>query len=138
MGPKECGTLVRQQCKPIRYSNNLLKHLAPIWETGIHTWKSLVTIKHTSPTSYTYHIQSTDAILAKLPQGHRNSPKIQLRTAVETLRSTLIHPDETEHRKLPKDHTPKTTLVHPSWHEYIKYTDLPKHTPHSYANLTTT
>jgi hypothetical protein len=69
MGTKEYDTLVRQQCEPIRYSNNLLKHLAPIWETGIHIWKSLLTIKHTSPTSYTYHIHPTDAILAKLPQG---------------------------------------------------------------------
>ncbi len=37
MGTKEYDTLVRQQCKPIRYSNKLLKHLAPIWEIGIHT-----------------------------------------------------------------------------------------------------
>jgi len=36
MGTKDYGLLVRQQSKPIRYSNNLLKHLAPLWETGIY------------------------------------------------------------------------------------------------------
>ena len=67
MGTKDYDTLVREPCKPIKYSNNLLKHLAPIWETGIYEWNNLLTIKHASPTAFTYHIQPTDAILAKLP-----------------------------------------------------------------------
>ena len=108
MGTKDHDTLVRQQCKPIKYSNNLFKHLDPLWETCIYKWNNLLTIKHTSPTAFTYHIQPTDAILAKLPQGKRASPKIQLRTAIDTLRSTLLFPAETKHPKLPKDHTPKT------------------------------
>ena len=36
MRTKDYDSLARQQCKPIRYSNNLLKHLAPLWETGIY------------------------------------------------------------------------------------------------------
>jgi len=69
MGTKDYDTRIRHQCKPIRYSNNLLKHLAPLWETSIYKWNNLLTIKHTSPNAFTYYIQPTYAILAKLPQG---------------------------------------------------------------------
>jgi hypothetical protein len=125
MGTKEFDALVRQQCKPIKYSNNLLKHLAPISETGVYTWNNLLTINHTSSNAFMYHIQPTDAILAKIPQGKRTSPKIQLRSAIDTLRSTLLLPVGMQHCKLPKDLTPKTTRIHPSWHTYIMKTELP-------------
>jgi hypothetical protein len=85
MGTKDYDTLVRQQYKLIRYSNTLLKHLAPLWETSVCKWNNQLTIKHTSPITFTYHIQPTDATLAKLPQGQRASPKTQLRTAIDTL-----------------------------------------------------
>ena len=79
MGTKEFDARVRQQCKPIKYSNNLLKYLAPFRETGVYKMNNLITIKHTSPIAFTYHIQPTDVILAKLqPQGKRTSPQIQL------------------------------------------------------------
>jgi len=108
---------------------NLLKHLAPLWETGIYKWNNVLTIKHTSPAAFTYHIQPTDALIAKLPKGKRTSPKIQLRTAIDTLRSILLLPAGTEHRKLTKDPTSKTTLIYSSWHAYIKKIDLLEYTP---------
>jgi len=36
VGNQEYDKLVRQQCKPITYSHQLLEHLAPLWELGIH------------------------------------------------------------------------------------------------------
>ena len=75
MSTREVDALVRQQCKPIKCSNQLLKHLAPHWETGVYKWDSLLTIKHTSPIAFTHYIQSTDAILVKLPHSNRTSPK---------------------------------------------------------------
>ena len=66
MGTKGVDVLIRQQCKPINYSNKLLKHFAPLWEMSVSKWNNLLTVKNTSLTTLTYHIQSIDAILAKL------------------------------------------------------------------------
>ena len=131
MGTKEIDALVRHLCKPIKYSDKLLKDLASLWETGVYTRNNLFTIKHTSPLDFTYHIQPTYAIIAKMPQGKRTSLIIQLRTAIDILQSTLLFPAGIEHRKIPKDTTPKTSLIHPSWHTYITKTELPEHTPTS-------
>ncbi len=35
-GTKEHDNTVRQQCKPIQYSNKILKHFAPLWELGLN------------------------------------------------------------------------------------------------------
>jgi hypothetical protein len=101
-------------------------------------WNNLLAVKNTSSTTITSHIQPIDAILARLPQDHRTSPIIQLRTAIDTLRSTLLLPAGTEHRKIPKDLTLKITLIHSSWYTYIKQTDLPIHTSTTYATLSST
>ena len=135
MGTKHFDTLVRQKYRPVKFSNKLLKHLAPLWETGIHKWNSLLTIKYTSPSTFNYHIQPTNAILAMLHHGDRISPKTQMRTAVDTLRFTLLLPTRTELRKLPKDLTSKLTLIHPLWHAHIRLNGLPDDTPTSYATL---
>jgi hypothetical protein len=118
-------TIVRRQYKPIKFSNKLLKHITPLWETYIHKWNNLLAIKNTSPTIFNYHIQPTDATLAKLPHGDRISLKIQLRTTIDIFQSTLLLFAGTEYRKLPKDLTPKLTLIHPSWHARIRQTELP-------------
>jgi hypothetical protein len=136
MGTKKYDTLVRQQCKPIHYSNKLLKHLAPLWETGVKDWHSLLTKVHTSTGTTTYHIQPTTATLSKLPNGIRASSTLQLQTALNTLRATLLQSAETEHKKLPKDPTPNSTIIHPTWHKYINTDDIPDHIPHSYVTLT--
>ena len=36
MGTKEPKKTVQQQCKPMQYSNQILKHLAPLWELGLN------------------------------------------------------------------------------------------------------
>ena len=36
MSTKEHDKMARQQCKPIQYSNNIFKHLAPLWELGLN------------------------------------------------------------------------------------------------------
>jgi len=46
MGTKEHDKMVRQQCKPIQHSDKLLKHLAPLWELGMHNYNNLITIHH--------------------------------------------------------------------------------------------
>jgi hypothetical protein len=136
MGTKEYDTLRRQQCQPIHYSDKLLKHLAPLWETGVTQWNALIT-KTTDPNGTTiYHIPPTSATIAKLPKGNRTSSKLQIKTAISTLRATLIQPANTENKKLPKDITPTSTIIHSTWHQYINTDDIPDHTPHSYASLT--
>jgi hypothetical protein len=86
--------------------------------------------------THTFHIQPTEVIIARLPKGIRTSPKIQLRTAINTLRATLLQDAETEHRKLPKDSSPNSTLIHPSWHIHIATDNLSEYVPHTYATLT--
>jgi hypothetical protein len=138
MGTKEYDTLVRQHCQPIHYSNKLLKHLAPLWETGVTQWNSILTKTQDVHGKTTYHIQPTPATMAKLPKGRRTSQKLQLQTAINTLRATLLQPALTENKKLPKDPAPKSTTIHHTWHPYINTDDISEHTPHSYATLTST
>jgi hypothetical protein len=102
MGTKEYDTLVRQHCQPIHFSNKLLKHLAPLWETGVTQWNSILTKTQDVHGKTTYHIQPTPATMAKLPKGRRTSQKLQLQTAINTLRATLLQPALTENKKLPK------------------------------------
>jgi hypothetical protein len=114
MGIKEFDVLIRQQFKPINCSNKLLTHLAPLWEMGVSKWNNLLTVKNTSPTTLIYHMQPTDAIIEIIPRGIRTSPKIQIRTEIDTLMSTLLLTAGTEHLKISKDLTQKITLIHPS------------------------
>jgi hypothetical protein len=115
IGTKENDKKFRQQCKPIQYSNKILKHLAPIWELGIKNWDTLITIQHHKHDHYTLHISPTNVLMARLPNGDNTSPKTALRTSLETLRATLLLPATTKHRKLPKDNTPLLTTIHTSW-----------------------
>jgi hypothetical protein len=119
MGSKEYDKLVKQQCLPIHYSNKLLKHLAPLWETGVTQWNSLITKIQDPDGTYTYQIQPTPAVIAKLPKGHRYSPKLQLKTAINTLRATLLLPANNEHKKTTKrrrtnnnNYTPHMASIH--------------------------
>ena len=66
MGAKEFDALIRQQCKPINYSNKLLKHLAPLCESDVNKWNTLLTVKNIPTIAITYYIQPADAILARL------------------------------------------------------------------------
>jgi hypothetical protein len=73
--------------------------------------------------------------VAKLPNGNKTRPKKALRTSIDTLRATIILPTSTEHRKLPRDPTPTSTLILPSWHPFIIAKELPIHTPTNYNAL---
>jgi hypothetical protein len=44
--------------------------------------------------------------MARLPNGDKTGPNIFLITSLDTLRVTLLLPENTKHRKLPKDITP--------------------------------
>jgi hypothetical protein len=138
MGTKEHEKMVRQQCKPIQYSNKILKHLAPLWELGLNNWNTLVTMLQHNKEHYTMHISPTTVLMAKLPNGDKTGPKTALRTSLDTLRATLLLPATTEHRKLPKDTTPLLTTIHTSWIKFITPNNLPSHKPNSYANLMNT
>ena len=137
MGTKAHDKQVRQQCKPIQYSNKILKHLAPIWELGQNTWKDLITIQHHKNEHHTLHIAPTDVLLSRLPNADKTGQKTALRTSIDTLRATLLLPSTTEHRKLPKDTTPQHTNIHTSWLKHIKTNTLPTYKPNTYANLMT-
>jgi hypothetical protein len=73
MGTKKFDALIRQQCKPINYSNKVFKQLASLWETGVFKWNNLLTVKNISSTTLTYHIQPTDAILVRLPTSRQQN-----------------------------------------------------------------
>jgi hypothetical protein len=62
--------------------------------------------------------------------------KLALRTGIESLRATLTLPPDTEHRKLPKDSSPLSTLINPTWRPYITSINLPTHMACSYNTLT--
>ena len=115
----------------------ILKHLAPIWELGQNTWNGLITIQHHANEHYTLHISPTDVLLSRLPNADKTGPKTALRTSLDTLRARLLLPSTTEHRKQPKDTTPQHTNIHTSWLKYIKTATLPTYKPNSYANLMT-
>jgi hypothetical protein len=134
-GTKEYDKLVRQNCKPLLYSNKLLKHLAPQWETNTCTWHKLITSHHTDSTDASYHISPTDVILAKLPNGLKPGSKTELRTTIDTLKATLLLPATTEHRKLPKLNTTNITLIHHTWYTYLNTRGLPAHTPINFETL---
>ena len=67
--------MVRQQCKPIQYSNKILKHLAPLWEQGQTNWNNLITIQHHTTENYTLHISPTDVLMARLSNADKTGPK---------------------------------------------------------------
>jgi len=135
LGTKEYEKMVRQQCKPIQYCKKLLKHLAPLWELGLHNWINLLTIQRHSNEDDTLHIQPTGVIMARLPNGDKSGPKTSLRTSLDTLRGTLLLPANTELRKLPKDTKYLLTIIHASWLKCISPDNLPQQTTNSYVNL---
>jgi hypothetical protein len=135
MGTKEHDKMVRQQCKPIQYSNKILKHLAPLWELGHNNWNNLITIQHHTNEHYTLHISPTNVLMTRLPNADKTGPKTGLRTSLDTLRATLLLPSTTEHKKLPMDTTPQLTTIHTSWIKFIKPDNLSTHKQNSYANL---
>ena len=65
IGTKEHDKIVRQPSKPIQNHKKLLKHLAPLWELGLHNWNKLLTIQRHYNKDYTLHIQPTSVIMAK-------------------------------------------------------------------------
>ena len=127
--------MVRQQCKPIQYSNKILKHLAPLWELGLHNWNNLITIQYHTKEHNTLHISPTSVLMARLPNGDKTGPKTALRTSLDTLRATLLLPATKEHMKLSKDTTSMLTIIQTSWIKFITPDNLPSHRPNSYANL---
>jgi hypothetical protein len=135
LGSKEFDKLVRQHCKPIQFSNKLLKHLAPLWELGIHRWNSIIAVPRHTTEDYTLRIQPTDVIMARLPNGDKPGSKLSLRTSIDTLRATLLLPSTTEHIKLPKDASPLITTIHTSWFKHIDTAYLPPHMTTTYATL---
>jgi hypothetical protein len=79
--------------------------------------------------------------MAKLPNGDKPGAKISLRTAIDTLRATLILPATAELRKLPKSKTQHIhlyTIIHPTWVAFIKHDGLPPYTITSYGTLAIT
>jgi hypothetical protein len=132
---KKHDKIVRQQCKPIQYHKKLLKHLALLWELGLHNWDSLLKIQRHANEDYTLHIQPTSVIMVRLPNGDKPGPKTSLRTSLDTLRATLLLPTSTEFRKLPSDTTLLLTTMHASWRQFTTPDNLPPHTTNFYPNL---
>jgi hypothetical protein len=112
MGTKEHDKMIRQQCKPMHYSNKILTHFSPLWELWHNNWNNLITKQHHTKEHYTLYIPSTKVLMARLPNGDKTGPKPALRTFLDTLRATLLLLATTEHKKLPKDTTPLFTTIH--------------------------
>jgi hypothetical protein len=104
IGKTEHVKRIRQQFKPLQYSNDLLEHLVPLWEEVIHNWNSLISSRQTTPKHLNYHIQPTDVILVKLLQSDKSGSKTQLRASICSVRATMLLADTTHHLKLPKDY----------------------------------
>jgi hypothetical protein len=134
-GTKEYDKLVRHHCKPLQYSNTLLKHLAPLWETWIHKWSKILTIDNKFTSDTRLYIQQTEALLARLPNRKHKGLETQIRTCMDTLKSTLLLPADTPHRKLPTNPTNTSTLFHHTRHAHIPQHGIPEHIPASYASL---
>jgi hypothetical protein len=78
VGTKKYDQMVRQQCKQRNWSKKLLKHLAPLWELGLHNRNNLLTTQHRTNEDYTLHIQPTNVIMTRLPNGDKAGPKTSL------------------------------------------------------------
>jgi hypothetical protein len=131
---KEYDKPFKHGCNPLLYSNKLLKHQAPLWETNTYTWHKLITSHHTDSPAASYHISPTK-LIANLLNGDKPGPKTTLRTAIDTLRATLLLPATTEHRKLPKPKTTNETLIHHTWYTYLNTRGVPAHTPTNFETL---
>jgi hypothetical protein len=106
--PKEYDKQIRNRCLPLKFSDRLLKHMAPLWEEGVTDWTPILE-KHTTFAGHTeIHILNTKAMHAKLGNGDQHRINSNLELAMSTLRTTLTLPSNQEHRKLPKSTTNKT------------------------------
>jgi hypothetical protein len=90
VGTKEYDKLVRQKCRTMKYSHKLIKHLAPLWELGMHKWNKLITIQRDTNEDYTIYIQPTDVNMARLPNGDKPGIKASLRITINYIRATLF------------------------------------------------
>jgi hypothetical protein len=103
--PKAYTRQLRNQCQSLKYSDRLLKHLAPLWEEGVSGWTPILE-KQITPEGHTYiYILNVKAIHAKIT-GDQQRPNDNLEIALTTLRTTLALPTSQEHRKLSKVTTP--------------------------------
>jgi hypothetical protein len=122
--------------QPLQCSNKLLKYLARIWEINNFKWNTIITAQHQNPNEAALHIQPTKVILAKLTNGDKPGPIIALRTSIDTLQAIFLISAYTKHRKLAKDTTPSSTLIHPSsWKTYINTMVIQTHSPTNYTTL---
>ncbi len=67
--------MVRQHCKRIQYSKKLLKHIAPIWELGLHNLNNLLITQRHNNEDYTLHILPTSVTMVRLPNGDKPGPE---------------------------------------------------------------
>ena len=62
-----------------------------------------------------------------IADGDKTRPTANLETMISTLRATLALPAAHENRKLPKDTTTQTQVIHATWERYIDYENIPNH-----------
>jgi hypothetical protein len=104
--------MVRQQCKPIQYSDKILKHIAPLWKLRLDSWNNLLTKQHHIKEHDTLHIPSTNVIMARLPNGDKTGPKAALRASIDTLGPHYYSPQPQSrgnNQKIPHPYSPPYT-----------------------------
>jgi hypothetical protein len=111
--------------------------LAPLWEEGVRDLTPLLEKRKTLQGQTQTYILNAASIHAKLHSGDKTRPTSSLETTISTLRATLALPTAHEHRKLPKDTTSQTHVIHATWERYFDYENIPKTKPPNYETITT-
>ena len=99
---------------------------------------STITRQRTTPEGRTHiYIINVTLIHSKLHSGDKPRPDNILETSLSTLKATLALPTDHEHRKLPKDTTTQTQVVHTSWHKNTDHESLSITKHSNYETITT-
>jgi hypothetical protein len=121
VGTKEYDKSVRNQCKPIKYSQQLLKHLAILCKLGINDSNILINLQHYTTVDYTLHIQPAKVSMARLPTGEKTG------TNLPPTPAQLFNPLE------------PPSFYRPTWNtEHCPNTQrssIPSYTPHGFHAL---
>jgi hypothetical protein len=102
---------LRKKCLPLHFHTKLLKHLTPLWASGVTKWENIL-IRTPNTTPLIIQMLPAKAIHATLPSGDLRPPTDLIKT-LHTLRTILSVPADTEHRTLPNDTTNTPQIVHP-------------------------
>jgi hypothetical protein len=80
--PRDYAKQLRNQCHSLKYSDILLKKLAPLWEEGVSDWTPILEKQTTLEGRTDIYILTAKAMHAKLQRGDKQRPKNNLELAL--------------------------------------------------------